>query len=141
MNKLKIKPHLRKSEVKILPIKSDRLKESIIFSFKYLDFTNKKFQFPKNKPNYFITMIKRFQSICCLTLNQFKVDCSESIHSHSIDWKTVTENRFKNLPRQLQDGEDYQFSISQVKYGRIHGILLDNIFYIVWFDHAHKLSP
>jgi len=86
-------------------------------------------------------MIKRFQDICCLTLSQFRVNCSGSIHSHPIYWKTATENKFKNLPQHLQDGEDYQFSISQVKYGRIHGVLLDNIFYIVWFDPFHKLAP
>jgi len=108
----KIKPYHKKSKSQIAPTESDKLKENIIFSYKYLDFTNNKFQFPKNKPDYFVKMIERFK-----------------------------EKGFKNLPQQLQDGEDYQFSISKVKYGRIHGVLLDNIFYIVWFDHAHNLLP
>jgi len=91
MKKAKIKPHLKKTELKVIPKESDRLKEYIIFSFKYLDFTNKKFQFPKDKPDYFVAMIERFQSICCLTLNQFRVNCSESIHSHPINWKCTVK--------------------------------------------------
>ncbi|MCI0514024.1 hypothetical protein L0128_12485 [candidate division KSB1 bacterium] len=139
MKKAKIKPTLKTAVPKISPTQPTRLNENIIFSFKYLDFTNTKFQLPDAKPDYFPVLIKRFQSICNLTLNQFRVDCAASMHRHSINWKTATEKDFKNLPQQLQDGEDFQFSISKVKYGRIHGVLSDNIFFIVWFDPDHKL--
>jgi hypothetical protein len=137
----RIRAHHKKSKAKIIPQTPSKLKEHILFSFRYLDFSNKKFQFPENKPDYFINLIHRLQETCKITLEDFRITSAKSFHSHAICWITATENQFKNLPKQLQDGEDWQFSITKVKYGRIHGVLLDNIFFIVWFDPYHKLSP
>lgn len=141
MGKAKIKPHRREPSIAISPAPISRLKEKIIFSFSYVDFENKNFQMSDNKPEYFTEVINRFKEICRLTLDEFINKNARVFHCHSINWDTATESGFKTAPPELQDARDYQFSISKVKYGRIHGILLDNIFYVVWFDPDHKLSP
>jgi len=141
MGKAKIKPHRRETSATISPAQISKLEEKIIFSFSYVDFENKNFQMPENRPEYFAEVISRFREICRLTLNQFRVECAKGLHCHAIRWSTATEKGFKNISLELQEAEDFQFSISKVKYGRIHGVLLDNIFYIVWFDPDHKLSP
>ena len=141
MGKAKFKPYHKDSNTFISPEKTSRLGEHILFSFRHVDFGNKEFQMPENKPEYFNEVVNRFQEVCKLTLNQFRVECSKSLRCHAINWRTATERGFNNIPLELKEAEDFQFSISKVKYGRIHGVLLDNIFYIVWFDPYHKLSP
>ncbi len=35
----------------------------------------------------------------------------------------------------------WQFQIETNKYGRIHGIFIDDVFFIVWLDPNHRLYP
>jgi len=35
----------------------------------------------------------------------------------------------------------YQFSLSSNEHGRVHGFLIDEVFYIVWLDPDHQLYP
>lgn len=141
MRKAKFKLYHKDSTTFISPAQTSKLGENIIFSFRHVDFENKKFQMPENKPEYFTEVVNRFKEVCRLTLGQLTGKDARVFHCHAINWNTATESGFKNISTELQDAKDYQFSITKVKYGRIHGVLLGNIFYIVWFDPDHKLSP
>lgn len=44
------------------------------------------------------------------------------------------------LPNDIDLEEFYQIRISQSK-GGIHGIFVDNVFYVVWFDPHHNMYP
>ena len=112
-----------------------------MFSFKHLDLINKKFSISHRKGNYLTKVIKRFKDLSSLKVVQdFLSNRSHGLRIHPIKWKETTEpDGFKNLNKQLQDLTPYQFEISANKHGRIHGFLLDNIFFIVWFDPEHRL--
>jgi hypothetical protein len=61
---------------------------------------------------------------------------------HSIDWDRTTEpNGYGHLTAQLRDCEPYQLTISANEHGRVHGIMIDNVFYVVWVDPNHSLYP
>lgn len=52
---------------------------------------------------------------------------------HPVDWKNVN----MRPPKNMEPSEFWQFRISKSK-GRVFGIKVDNIFYIVWLDRYHN---
>ncbi|MBM7624797.1 hypothetical protein [Sporohalobacter salinus] len=77
-------------------------------------------------------------------MKTFKERYNRVLRNHRINWnrEEVTENGF-GLPLDDDDGvlnESWQFSISRNKHGRVHGFIIDNIFYIVWLDPEHNLD-
>jgi hypothetical protein len=34
-----------------------------------------------------------------------------------------------------------QFCLSANEHGRVHGIIIDDTFYVIWLDHDHRLYP
>ena len=65
---------------------------------------------------------------------------NKTIRSHAIKWDdTSAPGGFAHLSEQMQACEPWQFAISANEYGRVHGILLDTVFYVVWFDPEHRL--
>lgn len=58
------------------------------------------------------------------------------------DWQKTTEpDGYSELNEQLQGCEPWQFQLSANEHGRVHGILIDQVFYIVWLDPNHALYP
>jgi len=41
----------------------------------------------------------------------------------------------------LKGVEAFQIQIEKSIYGRIHGLFLDDVFFVVWLDCDHKLYP
>jgi len=44
-----------------------------------------------------------------------------------------------SLNQQLRDSEPWQFEITKTAHGRVHGLLIDDTFYVVWIDPQHLL--
>ena len=64
----------------------------------------------------------------------------KAIRMHIINWSDTSElNGFANLPQHLNDLTPWQFNITSNAHGRVHGFLIENIFYIVWLDTDHLL--
>ena len=56
------------------------------------------------------------------------------------DWERTTEPfGFSSINAQLRQCEAWQFQLSANEHGRIHGLLLDDVFYVVWLDPKHSL--
>jgi len=108
------------------------------FSFKYLDL-GKKFNLrPCHKYN--LALQERLKSISQMTITEFMTSDSKSLRSHSHDLYTTTEpNGYTHLNQHLRECLAWQFSLSTSEYGRVHGIMLDEVFYIIWYDPDHKL--
>ena len=45
------------------------------------------------------------------------------------------------LNEQLRGEDAWEFEITRNEHGRVHGLLLDETFYIVWIDPDHNLYP
>jgi hypothetical protein len=66
---------------------------------------------------------------------------SSALRCHPIKWEDTSENGFGLLNEEQLVDTPYQFSISANKHGRVHGFLIDEVFYIVWLDPGHLLYP
>lgn len=109
----------------------------VVFSFKYLDST--KHEFRLNHPNLeHDKLLERLKNISAWTWNEFFGEHGRSLRAHSVIWSdTDYKDGFNHLGPQLQDMDGYQFSISQQR-GRVLGLILDNVFYVVWLDADHR---
>lgn len=142
INKINIPKPLGILDVKkTLPFNGKAVSEkSFSFSFACFDRSHKLFNLGDNSTtgtvsaNWFLDLIDCFKSISNMNFSEMQA----SLHDlHRIDWnKTNTQAPFscKN-----EDYDYYQFRINKSK-GRIIGILIDNIFYVVWLDPHHNLT-
>jgi hypothetical protein len=113
------------------------------FSFRHFQ-ANGKFCLPDQSllPLYIQTLLDRLRSVSDMTISEFRTSGNKSLRSHSHDWAETTEpNGYAHLSQQLQSCQPWQFSLSANEHGRIHGILIDSVFYVVWLDPCHALYP
>ncbi|OWQ47286.1 hypothetical protein CDL60_12480 [Roseateles noduli] len=62
------------------------------------------------------------------------------MRAHRHHWHETTEPQgFPRLSGEWDGHEAWQFQLSANKHGRVHGILVDEVFYIVWLDPEHRL--
>lgn len=113
------------------------------FSFKYLDLlSNDKFRLNHSKDGYVEKFLHRLRDVNCLTVKEFRTNKDKALRAHKITWPDTSEpNGFSSLNAQLRALEPWQFEITVNEHGRVHGILLDDTFFVVWLDPAHKLYP
>jgi len=73
----------------------------------------------------------------------FRTAGGKPLRSHAIDWsKTTRPAGFTHLNLTLREqiaDDAWQFSISSNQYGRVHGFIVQSVFYVVWLDPEHKL--
>ncbi|MEM6188279.1 hypothetical protein [Shewanella scandinavica] len=144
-SKRKIKPTTTKntSDSTIKPRISNE-QGVITFSFKYLQLTHPsgKFCIKAKDGSYLFTVLDRLKAISTIKTSDFRVSGGKALRVHKIDWNGTSEkNGFSHLNEELQLAMPFQFQISSNEYGRVHGFLIDDVFYTVWFDPYHQLYP
>jgi hypothetical protein len=113
---------------------------TVIFSFKYLDFSNEKFQVKHRDGEYLHKLFERIKSLSSWNINDIHANRSKALRAHPIKWETTSEkDGFGCLNEQFGCLTGYELSVEKEIYGRIHGFILDNYFFIVWLDPEHKL--
>lgn len=115
--------------------------EFLKLSFKHLDLLgNEKFSLKLCGKGYLDKFLNRLKDVCGISVSDFRANKSKSLRSHRISWAETSEKQgFMSLNSQLRASEAWQFEITANEHGRVHGILLDNVFYLVWIDPCHKL--
>ena len=115
----------------------------LLFSFKLLDLTsNEKFCLEKCGDGYLEKFLVRFRDMSTVTVRQFRTNRSSALRAHPIEWPTTSEpNGFSRLNAQLRGEEAWQFEITANEHGRVHGLLIDDTFFLVWIDPDHLLYP
>jgi hypothetical protein len=121
-------------------IESTKLKpQGISFSFKYYQDGHNKFSCNGKAATYWLTLIDRLKALSGLSNQELLVNRSSTLRCHPIRWEDTSENGF-GLPNEEQLVDTpYQFSLSSNEHGRVHGFLIDEVFYIVWLDPDHLL--
>jgi len=115
---------------------------AVVFSFKYVDYSNKRFGLAihENRENYTDILLDRLKAVCGLTLKEFTQPLnSKSLRSHIIRFEDTSEPDGFPILSEIWKERPWQFELTQAEYGRIHGFLMGCIFYVVWFDPKHKL--
>lgn len=91
---------------------------------------------------YLSTLLERLKAVSDLTVSEFRSNRDKALRAHTHDWsRTSRPKGYEHLTQQLQECEPWQFCLSANEHGRVHGILIDEVFYIVWLDPTHALYP
>lgn len=81
---------------------------------------------------WFIDLFDCLKSVSNMTIQEMR----QSTHNlHPIDWN----NTNTTAPMGSEQCEYWQFRINKSK-GRVIGVLIDNVFYVVWLDPHHNLT-
>ena len=114
--------------------------ETIKFSFRCYDETGK-FCLSKWGEANVLMVLKRLKELNKKTYNELLRDRS-GYHFHSVNWDNTTEkNGFSDI--YLKDKEAFQVALLGInnQKARMYGAFERNVFYIVWFDLEHQITP
>jgi len=90
--------------------------------------------------SYIEKLFDRLREVSSISLSDFRTNKSRALRAHTHDWPRTTQAAgFTHLNEQLRGCEPWQFCLSANEHGRIHGLLIDEVFYVVWFDPNHAL--
>lgn len=124
----------------IRPVKSTADTDIIRFSFKHFDCSIDKFSIEGRSHEYFGKVLERLKALSELKVREFQTNRSKALRAHQIDWNDTSEKEgFRHLNSQLRDIPAVQFQISANEHGRVHGFIIDNIFFVIWLDPDHNL--
>lgn len=121
-------------------IRNERLR----VSFKYIDIDDEAFFFDGHDKKYYKKFFECLTTLKSCRAQEITQQSHPSLAPKSIfNTKLGTRQGFPDSIRSKVGEMLLQaFEISLGKnHGRIHGFILDNIFYIVWVDPAHNLYP
>jgi hypothetical protein len=94
------------------------------------------------KPEYLSRLLERLRDVSNYTVSRFRSEKHHGLRAHLHDWASTSEpNGYQHLTEQLKQCEPWQFCLTANEHGRVHGILIDEVFYVVWLDHSHALYP
>jgi len=133
--------------------------EYLRISFEHLDWDRKEFFVHGCTETYYHHLFDVFCELKKSTANQIKQRQVARLNPKPIVWhkeSTITQSSFpskikeslkpqtdgsaEDQQKQFEDMTKDAFELMVAKsYGRIHGFIHDNIFYVVWFDPAHNL--
>jgi hypothetical protein len=123
-------------------IRKEKVDSELRFSFKLFDTTDPEFNPADFRKNYIHTLMQRLKDLSMWTVKEFTGSRHQSIRNHPHDWSGTSRPRgFQHLNEQLRAYQGWQFQLSSNEHGRVHGIIIDNTFYVIWLDQDHKLYP
>lgn len=109
------------------------------FSFASFDRTHKLFNLGDNSEKSGIVSSEWFIALldCLKVVNRMTVaELKSSMHDlHPVDWHKANTS----MPEDGSQCEYWQFRINKGR-GRVIGVLIDGVFYVVWLDPHHNLS-
>lgn len=121
--------------------------QNLTFSFQYYDDSDsssggkRKYCLSSwSEPDISLTLT-RLKEVSCQTLHEIK-SSSSVYHFHEVYWhKTTERSGFPN--RKVMELPAFQFAVLGVnkQKARVYGALSRNVFYVVWFDYHHEISP
>lgn len=133
----KTKPSIQPGKIRKTEVRG----ELLTFSFRY--FLNDRQLCPQEHPDgYAQKLAERLRDLSQWTVARFTEGYVKAVRNHRIDWTRSSQPQgFTHIPQQALEGEAWQFSLSANEHGRVHGLLIDNVFHVVWLDCNHQLFP
>lgn len=111
----------------------------IVFSFEHLDFNNPYYNCNGMCDKGIKNCFEKLREYCKFTVDQIHAGLGgRAIRFHNINQDDVDEwPEYISRNEQLANSF-YQISFGKTK-GRAHGVIIENIFYIIWLDPHHFL--
>jgi hypothetical protein len=92
------------------------------------------------KDGYTQTLMQRLRDVSSWTVSTFCGRQDKSLRNHQHDWtKTSRPEGFAHLNDHYKAIPGWQFCLSANEHGRVHGIIIDDTFFVIWLDQDHKL--
>lgn len=86
--------------------------------------------------------MQRLRDLSGWTVKAFTSHTDKSIRNHEHDWtETSRPDGFSHLNAHYRAYPGWQFSLTANEHGRVHGIIIDDTFYVIWLDKDHALYP
>jgi|SRR5580700_162221 hypothetical protein len=114
--------------------------QTLKFSFQHLDHLSERFPLSGCGPEFLRQFLHTIHEMSSWTVEQF-TDQNNRERRHVIDFSETCEpHGFSNLDQdQLAYHESWQFCLLPTEQWRVHGILIDDTFFVVWLDQNHVL--
>lgn len=110
------------------------------FSFEFFDHSDAEVCPSSFRDGYTQTLMQRLRDVSTWTVRRFCQRCDQALRNHQHDWaKTTRPDGFRSLNEHYRAIPGWQFCLSANEHGRVHGIIIDDTFYVVWLDHDHAL--
>ena len=111
----------------------------ISFSFKYFQPDHERFSYASKDMGYVQALLTRLKDLSGWKAQDMLTNRNSALRCNPINWNDTSESGF-GLPQEEQLVDPpYQFQISANAHGRVHGFIVDEVFYIVWLDPDHLL--
>jgi len=119
--------------------------KALQFSFKHFQPDHPRFPIENCSRESFCALFERLRSNSLGSIDDF-LDQNNKEHRHMIDFEATAEkDGFIAAPGVDSDQINYlqawQFGVSPHTDWRAHGSMSDGVFYVIWFDPLHRLSP
>ncbi len=99
----------------------------------------------KCKHSYFVELFRRLRDVCQMPESEFRNKYSKALRNHQVKFgkdDRLTSKGFDCLSEGLREQADpaaFQFSVDTHRFGRVIGFLIEDIFFVVWFDPDHQM--
>ncbi|GGK45329.1 hypothetical protein [Salinarimonas ramus] len=91
---------------------------------------------------YVRTLMERLRDLSSWDVVRFTNQYDKAVRNHVIDWaRTARPEGFDHLNEQYRAYPAWQFSLTSNEHGRVHGIIIDDTFFVIWLDANHALYP
>jgi hypothetical protein len=115
--------------------------QRMTFSFRRFTSTQKfTHQKCKDSTAYLNQLLERMKAVSGMETGPFRASGGSALRSHQIKFEETSERNGFGFA--IPEGcSPWQFSLSSNEYGRVHGYIIRNVFYVVWLDPEHALYP
>ena len=132
-------PKAKQEQYNVIPKKERIESQKLLFSFELLDFSIEYYNCNGMCDKGIKNCFEKLREYCKFTVEQIHAGLGgRSIRFHNINQDDVDEwPEYISRNEQLANSF-YQISFGKTK-GRAHGVIIENIFYIIWLDPHHFL--
>jgi hypothetical protein len=121
-------------------IKKSETDPELRFSFKFFDSSDAEICPQSFRDGYTQTLMERLKALSGMKVKEFAAARNKALRIHTHEWpRTTRKAGFPNLVSEYRDTPGWQFGLSANKHGRVHGMLINDTFYVIWLDHHHVL--
>lgn len=112
--------------------------QKVIFSFELFDRTSDYFNLGETCSGWYISLLDVLKEVSKHTWRDFVQKYKNGTYDpHKYSDSSLYEYNIENFEELKENA--WQFRINK-SLGRVHGILIDNIFYIYWLDPHHNMT-
>jgi hypothetical protein len=126
------------NQIKKGPVPDPLLK----FSFKLFDNSDVEMCPAAFADGYTQTLMERLKDLSSWTVKRFTSDFHKTLRNHKLEWpETSRPHGFAHLNAVYRELDGWQFCLTANAHGRVHGVIIDDTFYVIWLDCNHRMYP